>query len=63
MFDNLINALLIAWILSEFEFDKVCITGFRELFNVNITINTYYFIFAIIGLGCGIIEYMFKIQK
>jgi Co/Zn/Cd efflux system component len=61
LFNNLLNALITAWILALFTFDKICITALKELFNINITTNTYYFIFAIIGLIYGMV--MFIINK
>ncbi|EJR48778.1 hypothetical protein IIM_03955 [Bacillus cereus VD107] len=36
--------LLTGWILSWFKFDKLFIQAFKELFNKEITIASYYFI-------------------
>ncbi|OOR11574.1 hypothetical protein BW897_16790 [Bacillus cereus] len=37
--------LLTGWILSWFKFDKLFIQAFKELFNKEITIASYYFMF------------------
>lgn len=41
--------LLSAWILKWFKFDKLFITAFKELFNKEITIASYYFVFFCVG--------------
>ncbi|HDR7636325.1 MULTISPECIES: hypothetical protein [Bacillus] len=41
--------LLTGWILSWFKFDKLFIQAFKELFNKEITIASYYFMFFCIG--------------
>ena len=41
--------LAIAWILSLFKFEKLFIKAFKELFNKEITLASYYFIFFFIG--------------
>lgn len=46
----IVSFLLIAWILSWFDFDKMFIRAFKELFNKEITIASYYFIFFAIGV-------------
>ena len=45
----MIGGLIIAWILSLFNFDEVCITAMQELFSIEISVATYYFIFAVLG--------------
>lgn len=46
---NIICFLLIGWILSWFKFERVVIRSFKELFNKEITIASYYFIFFCVG--------------
>lgn len=41
--------LVIAWLLTWFNFDVIFIRAFAELFNMNITTASYYFIFFGIG--------------
>ncbi|MGE7020946.1 hypothetical protein [Solibacillus cecembensis] len=41
--------LLSGWILSWFKFDRLFIQAFKELFNKEITIASYYFIFFCVG--------------
>lgn len=45
----MICALILAWILTLFGFDEICITAMKELFSIEITKATYYFVFAILG--------------
>lgn len=45
-----VGALILAWILSLFEFDAVFVTGISELFGINISIAGYYVIFFLVGL-------------
>lgn len=53
MLEGLIGGLIIAWILTLFNFDMVCMTALKELINVSISKSTYYFMFAMIGLITG----------
>ena len=46
----MICALILAWLLTLFGFDEICITAMKELFSVEITTATYYFVFAMAGL-------------
>ncbi|WP_077618355.1 hypothetical protein [Bacillus sinesaloumensis] len=45
----IISFILIGWILSWFTFEKMFIQSFKELFNKEITIASYYFVFFCIG--------------
>lgn len=45
----IIGFLLIGWILSWFQFDRMFILAFKELFNKEVTTASYYFIFFCIG--------------
>ena len=53
MLEGLIGGLIIAWLLTLFNFDMVCMTALKELINVSISKSTYYFMFAMIGLITG----------
>lgn len=53
MLEGLIGGLIIAWILTLFNFDMVCMTALKELINVSISKSTYYFMFAMVGLITG----------
>lgn len=53
MLEGLIGGLIIAWVLTLFNFDMVCMTALKELINVSISKSTYYFMFAMIGLITG----------
>ncbi|HEY5561948.1 MAG TPA: hypothetical protein VIK72_09395 [Clostridiaceae bacterium] len=46
-----VNFLIYAWLLNLFGFGDICISGMRELFNITITISSYYFMAFLIGLG------------
>ena len=41
--------LLIAWILSWFKFNQLFIQSFKELFKLEISNASYYFVFFCIG--------------
>jgi hypothetical protein len=45
----IVSFLLIGWILCWFKFNNMFIGAFKELFNMEITIASYYFIFFCIG--------------
>jgi len=56
VFESIVGALLLAWFLTWFEFEKIFIGAFNEMFNLSITTNTYYFVFFIAGAVIGIIN-------
>jgi len=45
----IVSFLLIGWILSWFKFNALFIQALKELFNKEITIASYYFVFFCIG--------------
>lgn len=56
---NFVGMLIIAWILTLFDFDNIFINGAKEIFKIDVTSNGYYFVFFLIGL---IIDF-FEIAK
>lgn len=50
MLIGLIRGLAIAWILSLLDFDKMFINATKEVFDVEVSKDLYYVIFAFIGL-------------
>lgn len=46
----MIGGLFAAWVLSLFGFVSIVQTGILELFNISISVGTYYFIFAVLGM-------------
>lgn len=44
------GTLIIAWILTWFDLDKLLITGINEIFNSNYTVAIYWLIAFIIGV-------------
>lgn len=50
MLNGLIGGLIVAFLLSIFNFDKMFCDFFYEMFNAKISSSTYYVIFAITGL-------------
>jgi hypothetical protein len=56
MIDNMIGALVIAWILSWFGFDKIVIDGMQQFFSITINTNGYYFGAALIGIAAAMIH-------
>ncbi|MDZ5254179.1 hypothetical protein [Clostridium sp. LIBA-8841] len=56
MLGGLLWGLLIAWILSIFNFDRMFINAVYELFGLRISSDVYYVVLALLGLICGIIN-------
>lgn len=56
MLGGLLWGLLIAWILSIFNFDYMFINTVYELWGLKISTDVYYVVFALLGLICGIIN-------
>ncbi|MDW0111109.1 hypothetical protein [Sporosarcina aquimarina] len=46
----ILTFLIIAWVLTLFNFEKLVIQAFKELFGKDITKATYYFLFLAIGI-------------
>lgn len=57
---TILRFLILAWILTLFGFDEMCITAMRELFSVVITETTYYFVFVLVGLFFPICDINFN---
>lgn len=49
--------LLLAWILSLFEFDRMFVKALDELFNKQITNSSYYFSFFAVGALLDLIRF------
>lgn len=56
MLGGLLWGLLIAWILSIFNFDYMFINTVYELLRLKISTDVYYVVFALLGLIYGIIN-------
>ncbi|EGT3599773.1 hypothetical protein [Clostridium perfringens] len=56
MLGGLLWGLLIAWILSIFNFDYMFINTVYGLWGLKISTDVYYVVFALLGLICGIIN-------
>jgi hypothetical protein len=54
----IVTFLIIGWILSWFNFNKLFIQAFSELFNKKITNASYYFVFFCIGLFGDLILFL-----
>ena len=50
-----INVLIMAWFLNLFGFGDICIQGSKELFNMNLSISSYYLMAFIGGLVFDVI--------
>ncbi|NMD72656.1 hypothetical protein HHO41_20680 [Bacillus sp. DNRA2] len=46
----IVTFLIISWILSLFKFNKLFIQAFKELFKLEISNASYYFVFFCVGL-------------
>lgn len=49
MLGGVLGGLLIAWILSIFNFDRMFINALYELLGLRISTDAYYVIFALLG--------------
>ncbi|MGV1059696.1 hypothetical protein ACQR24_02455 [Clostridium perfringens] len=49
MLGGVLGGLLIAWILSIFNFDRMFINALYELLGLSISTDAYYVIFALLG--------------
>ncbi|HAT4104378.1 TPA: hypothetical protein I9Z31_001790 [Clostridium perfringens] len=56
MLGGLLWGLLIAWILSIFNFNYMFINAVYELLRLKISTGVYYVVFALLGLIYGIIN-------
>ncbi|MBO3380248.1 hypothetical protein JJB39_12905 [Clostridium perfringens] len=56
MLGGLLRGLLIAWILSIFNFNYMFINAVYELLRLKISTDEYYVVFALLGLIYGIIN-------
>ncbi len=56
MLDGIIYGLIIAWILSVFNVDNICINVLQPFFDVKLTTDHYYFTFGVIGLVASILS-------
>lgn len=52
----IIAFLLLAWIMTLFEMDVVITEGINELFNKDVTRNTYWLMMLIIGVVLEIVH-------
>ncbi len=46
----MIATLIVAWILTWFDLDKILIDGINQIFNTNYTTSVYWLMFFIVGL-------------
>ena len=54
--EHLIEALIVAWILTCFNCDEIFIDVLQPLTKVEITTSHFYFVFACIGILYGLIK-------
>lgn len=50
MLGGLISGLFVGWLLTIFSFDETLLGFVKEVFNISLSINTYYMLFAIFGM-------------
>ncbi|WP_332829971.1 hypothetical protein [Clostridium perfringens] len=56
MLGGVLAGLLIAWILSIFNFDRMLINTLYELLGLSISTDAYYVIFALLGAISSIMK-------
>lgn len=52
---NIIGSLLLAWFLTWFSFEDVITEAMDELFNKQISVSSYYFMFFAVGALADIV--------
>ena len=58
MLGGIISGLIVAWILTIFNVDSICINVLQPFFtNVKLTTDYYYFAFGVFGLIAGIVSH------
>lgn len=55
----LITFLIMGWLLTLFDFDSVIIHGMKEMFQLDVTEKSYWFIFLFIGL---VLEFTYWVE-
>lgn len=55
---GIISCLALAWFLSLFSIDEFVVTSFKELFDMNISVATYYFIALIFGIVIDVVSFI-----
>lgn len=56
MISGLISGIFAGWFLTLFDFDEILIGFVKEVFSFSISTNTYYVIFALIGMLSELID-------
>ena len=56
MLNGLVYGLLVGWILTCFDVDKIAIDVLQPFTDVTLTQSHYYFVLGIIGLISGVIS-------
>ena len=56
VFEYIIESLIIAWILTLFNCDRIFIDVVQPLVEMDITTNHFYFVFACIGIIYGLFK-------
>lgn len=56
MLSGLISGLLVGWVLTIFGFDEILLGFTKEMFNMSLSINTYYMLFAMLGILAEILD-------
>ena len=56
----MINGLLLAWILSLFNFDTMFVEGVQTFVHFKVITAHYYLVFALLGLVSRLLEFIFS---
>lgn len=58
-----IGGLIIAWILTSFNIDKMILEVFQPFTQIELTTSFYYIGFGFLGLLCELVDIIFKKEK
>ena len=62
MLGRLVEGLIVAWILVQFDVDDICINVMQPFIKqCELTTDHFYFVFRVIGLICGCIYELHKL--
>ena len=56
MLGGILSVLICAWILVQFDVDKICINVLQPFVHIILTTDHFYFVFGAVGFICGAIH-------
>ena len=63
MIYSIVDALLVAWILSLFGIDDIFVDAAQTFVTFTVTVNHYYLLFGMFGAFEGLIRFLYNLTK